>query len=139
MSIDPNHFDSINLLSNIFAINRNFEKAKDLLIKANKIQPNNKSVLNNLGTAYKELGDNEELDELAEIEKKINELKLTNEAKDKCKAELKKLKNMSPMSAEATVIRNYLDWVLSIPWNNPTSISKNINKARSILEADHYG
>ena len=59
LSIDPNHFDSINLLSNIFAINNNFEKAKDLLIKANKIQPNNKSVLNNLGTAYKELGDNE--------------------------------------------------------------------------------
>ena len=87
----------------------------------------------------KELGDNEELDELAEIEKKINELKLTNEAKDKCKAELKKLKNMSPMSAEATVLRNYLDWVLTIPWNNPSSISKNIKKAREILESDHYG
>ena len=53
--------------------------------------------------------------------------------------ELKKLKNMSPMSAEATVIRNYLDWVLSIPWNNPSTVSKNINKARNILEADHYG
>ena len=46
---------------------------------------------------------------------------------------------MSPMSAEATVIRNYLDWVLSIPWNNPSTVSKNINKARNILEADHYG
>ena len=87
----------------------------------------------------KELGDNDEIDELAEIEKKINEIKLSEEAKEKCKGELKKLKNMSAMSAEATVIRNYLDWVLSIPWNNPTNISKNINKAKSVLEEDHYG
>ena len=94
LSIDPNHFDSINLLSNIFAINRNFEKAKDLLIKANKIQPNNKSVLNNLGTAYKELGDNEEVDDIAEIEKKIKELNLSSEAIDKCKSEVKKLKSL---------------------------------------------
>ena len=87
----------------------------------------------------KELGDTDDLDDVAEIEKKIEEIKLTQEAKEKCKSELKKLKNMSPMSAEATVIRNYLDWILSIPWNNPTLISKNINKAKSILEADHYG
>ncbi len=87
----------------------------------------------------KELGDNDEIDEIAEIEKKINEIKLSEEAKEKCKGELKKLKNMSAMSAEATVIRNYLDWVLSIPWNNPTNISKNINKAKSVLEEDHYG
>ena len=87
----------------------------------------------------KELGDTEDLDDIAEIEKKIEEVKLTQEAKEKCKSELKKLKTMSPMSAEATVIRNYLDWVLSIPWNNPTIVSKNIKKAKSILEADHYG
>ncbi len=87
----------------------------------------------------KELGENEDVDETTELEKKINEYKLTKEAKDKCKSELKKLKNMSPMSAEATVIRNYLDWVLSIPWSNPQSISKNINKASNILENDHYG
>ena len=67
----------------------------------------------------KELGENEDIDEITEIEKKLNDLKLSKEAKEKCKSELKKLKNMSPMSAEATVIRNYLDWVLSIPWNNP--------------------
>ena len=87
----------------------------------------------------KELGDTEDLDDIAEIEKKIEEVKLTKEAKEKCKSELKKLKTMSPMSAEATVIRNYLDWVLSIPWNNPTIVSKKIKKAKSILEADHYG
>ena len=87
----------------------------------------------------KELGDNEESDEIADIEKKINQIKLSKEAKEKCKSELRKLKNMSPMSAEATVIRNYLDWVLSIPWNASTPISKNIKKAGEILERDHYG
>jgi len=87
----------------------------------------------------KELGEGDEIDDISELDKKIEEYNLTKEAKDKCRSELKKLKNMSPMSAEATVIRNYLDWVLSIPWNNPSSISKNIKKASDILESDHYG
>ena len=87
----------------------------------------------------KELGDNDEVDDIAEIENKLKKLKLSSEALEKCKSEIKKLKNMSPMSAEATVIRNYLDWVISIPWNNPSAISKNIKKAKSILESDHYG
>jgi len=87
----------------------------------------------------KELGENEDLDEIAELEKKVNQYNLSKEAKDKCSAEIKKLKNMSPMSAEATVIRNYLDWVMSIPWNNPDQISQNIKKASTILENDHYG
>ena len=87
----------------------------------------------------KELGDNEDLDEIAELEKKLNQYNLSKEAKEKCATEIKKLKNMSPMSAEATVIRNYLDWVMSIPWNNPDQISQNINKASTILENDHYG
>ena len=87
----------------------------------------------------KELGENEDLDEIAELEKKINQYNLSKEAKDKCVSEIKKLKNMSPMSAEATVIRNYLDWLTSIPWNNPNEISQNINKASIILENDHYG
>ena len=87
----------------------------------------------------KELGENEDSDEIAEIENKIEKLNLSKEAKDKCKSELKKLKNMSPMSAEATVIRNYLDWVLSIPWNDLSKISKDIKKAKEILENDHYG
>ncbi len=87
----------------------------------------------------KELGENEDLDEIAELEKKLNQYNLSKEAKEKCTSEIKKLKNMSPMSAEATVIRNYLDWVMSIPWNNPNQISQNINKASTILENDHYG
>ncbi len=87
----------------------------------------------------KELGENEDLDEIAELEKKLNQYNLSKEAKEKCTSEIKKLKNMSPMSAEATVIRNYLDWVTSIPWNNPNQISQNINKASNILENDHYG
>ena len=87
----------------------------------------------------KELGDNEEVDEISEIEKKLENLNLSSEAKEKCRSEIKKLKNMSPMSAEATVIRNYLDWVLSIPWNIPNQISKNIQKASKVLESDHYG
>ncbi len=87
----------------------------------------------------KELGENEDLDEITELEKKLNQFNLSKEARDKCTSEIKKLKNMSPMSAEATVIRNYLDWVMSIPWNNPDQISQNINKASTILEDDHYG
>ena len=87
----------------------------------------------------KELGENEDLDEITELEKKLNQYNLSREAKDKCASEIKKLKNMSPMSAEATVIRNYLDWVMSIPWNNPDQISQNITKASTILENDHYG
>jgi len=87
----------------------------------------------------KELGDNDDADDLLELENKIKNVKLSSEAKEKCKTELKKLKNMSPMSAEATVIRNYLDWVTSIPWSNPSTISKNIKNAKKILEKDHYG
>ncbi len=87
----------------------------------------------------KELGENEDIDEISELEKKTDENYLTKDAKDKCKSEIKKLKSMSPMSAEATVIRNYLEWVLSLPWKNNSQISKNIKKASTILENDHYG
>ena len=93
-----------------------------------------------LKAIQKELGDNDDgVDDNEEFLKKIHSLKLTKEAKKKAESELKKLKNMSPMSAEATVIRNYLDWVMSIPWNNPNPVSQNINKASNILESDHYG
>ena len=92
-----------------------------------------------LKAIQKELGENEDNDEIAEIEKKLEQIKLPKEALEKCKTEIKKLKNMSPMSAEATVIRNYLDWVLSVPWNAPSAISKNIKNAKNILENDHYG
>ena len=88
----------------------------------------------------KELGETEEgKDETQELEEKINKTKLSKEAREKALTELKKLRNMSPMSAEATVVRNYLDWMVSIPWRKLTKIEKDINNAQSILEADHYG
>ena len=88
----------------------------------------------------KELGETEEgKDETQELEEKINKTKLSKEAREKALTELKKLRNMSPMSAEATVVRNYLDWMVSIPWRKKTKIEKDINNAQSILEADHYG
>src|SRR6201998_982425 len=87
----------------------------------------------------KELGDEEGKDELAELEEKIKKTKLSKEARDKAAHELKKLRQMSPMSAEATVVRNYLDWLLSIPWNKKSKIKKDLINAQSILDNDHYG
>ncbi|WP_069299388.1 endopeptidase La [Neptunicoccus sediminis] len=87
-----------------------------------------------------ELGDGEQGgDELAELESRIAETKLSKEAKEKAEGELKKLKQMSPMSAEATVVRNYLDWMLSIPWGVKSRVKKDLNKAQDVLDADHYG
>jgi ATP-dependent Lon protease len=87
----------------------------------------------------KELGDDEGRDELAELEDKIKKTRLSKEAREKATHELKKLRQMSPMSAEATVVRNYLDWLLSIPWNKKTKIKKDLLHAQEILDADHYG
>ena len=88
----------------------------------------------------KELGDGEDgQNEIAELEARIAETKLSKEAKEKAEAELKKLKSMSPMSAEATVVRNYLDWMLSIPWGVKSRTKKNLGNAEAILDADHYG
>ena len=93
-----------------------------------------------LKAIQKELGDSEDgRDELQELEEKINKVKLTKEAREKAMAELKKLRNMSPMSAEATVVRNYLDWMLTIPWKKRTKVKKDINLAETILNDDHYG
>ncbi len=87
----------------------------------------------------KELGDGEDgSNEIAELEEKINGTKLSKEAKEKADAELKKLKNMSPMSAEATVVRNYLDWMLSIPWGAKSRVKKDLNRAQEVLDKDHY-
>tara|TARA_Y100001970_G_scaffold290695_1_gene425345 strand:- start:507 stop:2888 length:2382 start_codon:yes stop_codon:yes gene_type:complete len=86
----------------------------------------------------KELGD-EDFDDLKDLENKINEIKMSVEAKEKSLSELKKLKSMSPMSAEATVVRNYIEWIISIPWNKPSKILKDISKARKILDHDHHG
>src|SRR5438067_5656672 len=87
----------------------------------------------------KELGDEEGKDERAEIEEKIKKTKLSKEAREKATHELKKLQQMSPMSAESTVVRNYLDWLLSIPWNKKTKVKKDLKLAQEILDNDHFG
>lgn len=86
----------------------------------------------------KELGDNED-EELSEYMKKISKTRLSKEAKEKVLTEVKKLKTMSPMSSEATVVRNYLDWVLGIPWKKPSRVKKDLHEAMAVLDADHYG
>src|SRR6187455_774159 len=87
----------------------------------------------------KELGDDEGRDELADLEEKISKTKLSKEAREKAQHELKKLRQMSPMSAEATVVRNYLDWLLSIPWNKKSKVKKDLVAAQTVLDNDHYG
>jgi ATP-dependent Lon protease len=93
-----------------------------------------------LKAIQKELGEGEDgRDELAEIEERIKKTKLSKEGREKALGELKKLRSMSPMSAEATVVRNYLDWMLSIPWRKPTKIKRDIKLAEKVLNHDHYG
>ena len=88
----------------------------------------------------RELGEGDEgRDDIAEYERQIEEVKLSTEAREKARGELKKLKNMSPMSAEATVVRNYLDWMLSIPWGKKSRVKKDLGKAQEVLDTDHYG
>ena len=93
-----------------------------------------------LKAIQKELGEGEDgKDETAELEERIKKTKLTKEAREKAMAELKKLRTMSPMSAEATVVRNYLDWMLCIPWKKRSKISNDVIEAERVLDADHYG
>src|SRR5580692_1072438 len=93
-----------------------------------------------LKAIQKELGEGEDgKDEMAELEDRINKTKFSKEAHDKAVAELKKLRSMSPMSAEATVVRNYLDWLLSLPWHKRTKIKRDIKVAERVLNADHFG
>ena len=88
----------------------------------------------------KELGDGEEgQNEVEELESRISETKLSKEAREKVDAELKKLKNMSPMSAEATVVRNYMDWILGLPWGVKSRTKKDLHKAQEVLDNDHFG
>ena len=87
----------------------------------------------------KELGDGEERDEVGELEQKIKDTKFTKEARERADAEIKKLRQMSPMSAEATVVRNYLDWLLNIPWGVKTKVKRDLSYAQSILDQDHFG
>ena len=87
----------------------------------------------------KELGDGDEEDEISAYMKKIEKTKLSKEAKEKALAEVKKLKNMGPNSAEATVVRNYLDWILDIPWKKRSKVNKDLQYALDVLNVDHYG
>ena len=87
----------------------------------------------------KELGDGEDgTNELTELENRIKSTKFSKEARDKAEAELKKLKSMSPMSAEATVVRNYLDWLLALPWGVKSRVKKDLKRAQTVLDEDHY-
>lgn len=93
-----------------------------------------------LKAIQKELGEGEDgRDETEELEERIESTRLSKEANEKAMAELKKLKSMSPMSAEATVVRNYLDWMLSIPWKKRSRVKKDLKEAARILDTDHYG
>ena len=88
----------------------------------------------------RELGDGEDgKDETQELEERLQKIKLSKEAKEKVGAELKKLRSMAPMSAEATVVRNYLDWIASIPWKKPSRVKKDLNGAEAVLNEDHFG
>ncbi|MEC7169349.1 MAG: endopeptidase La [Pseudomonadota bacterium] len=93
-----------------------------------------------LKAIQKELGEIDEgKDELTSLNKAISNAKMPKQAKEKCLSELKKLKSMSPMSAEATVVRNYLDWMTELPWSNKSKINTDLNNAQKILDEDHYG
>ena len=88
----------------------------------------------------KELGDSEDgRDEIAELEEKIKKTKLSKEARERANAEIKKLKQMSPMSAEATVVRNYLDWLVGIPWSKKSKVKHDLAFSEEVLDTDHYG
>jgi len=87
----------------------------------------------------KELGDGDEKNEIDEIEQRIKKTKLSKEAKERADAEIKKLRQMSPMSAEATVVRNYLDWLLGIPWGQKSKVKHDLKFAEDVLDADHFG
>jgi len=87
----------------------------------------------------KELGEQDENADLEELEKKIKEIQMSVEAEEKCLSELKKLKLMSPMSAEASVVRTYIDTIIALPWTKKTEINKELNDAETNLDADHYG
>lgn len=92
-----------------------------------------------MNAIQKELGGGEEQDEMSELMAKIRNKKMPPEAKDKAEKEVKKLRMMSPMSAESAVIRNYVDWILTLPWNEPSHDNNDIEEAKRILDEDHYG
>ena len=92
-----------------------------------------------LKAIHKELGEDDYKEELNEIDKKAKNSKMSKEAKEKVASELKKLKMMNPMSSEAAVIRNYIDWIVELPWSNHSPLKKSLKTAQDVLDKDHYG
>ena len=92
-----------------------------------------------LKAIHKELGEEDFKEEVAELSKKVKKLKLSKEAREKAESELKKLKTMNPMSSEATVIRNYLDWIINLPWNTFSTLNNDLTQAEGVLNKDHSG
>ncbi|BBA85359.1 lon protease [endosymbiont of Sipalinus gigas] len=138
-----------NILNRINFLIKIIEKELDILIIEKKIRNRIKKQMEKSQKEYylneqikaiqKELGNKDNIDEYEIFEKKINDLKSSKEIKLKIKNELNKLKNMPMMSAESTVVRNYIDWLLIIPWKKKTKLKSDINYAKTILDNDHYG
>ena len=140
----------VDLRKRLEKINSYIEKETSVLSVEKKIRGRVKNQMEKTQREYylneqlkaiqKELGEIDEgKDELTSISKAISEAKMPKQAKEKCLSELKKLKSMSPMSAEATVVRNYLDWMTELPWSNKSKINTDLNNAQKILDEDHYG
>ncbi len=140
-------FDHVERLEKLIAL---LEQEVEILQIEKKIRGRVKSQMERSQKEYylneqmraiqKELGDKDEFkQEIKELEEKIDKKKMSKEATEKATAELRKLKMMSPMSAEATVVRNYVDWLLSIPWKERSRASLDVDKAENILDEDHYG
>ena len=140
----------IDLKKRLEKIHQHIEKESSVLTVEKKIRGRVKNQMEKTQREYylneqlkaiqKELGEIDEgKDELTSLSKSINDARMPKLAKDKCLSELKKLKSMSPMSAEATVVRNYLDWMTELPWSNKSKINTDLNNAQKILDEDHYG
>ena len=142
--------ETIDLKKRLEKIHNIIEKETSVLSVEKKIRGRVKNQMEKTQREYylneqlkaiqKELGEIDEgKDELTSLAKAISDAKMPKLAKEKCLSELKKLKSMSPMSAEATVVRNYLDWMTELPWSNKSKINTNLNNAQKILDEDHYG
>ncbi len=149
--------DDKQLLLELFDLKKRLEKIYEILEKETSVVSMEKRIrgrvknqmektqreyyLNEqLKAIQKELGEIEDgKDEISSLSKSIMKAKMTKDAQTKCLSELRKLKAMSPMSAEATVVRNYLDWMIDLPWNNKSKVIKDLNAAQKILDEDHYG
>ena len=142
--------ETIDLKKRLEKIHSHIEKETSVLSVEKKIRGRVKNQMEKTQREYylneqlkaiqKELGEIDEgKDELTSLTKAISNAKMPKQAKEKCLSELKKLKSMSPMSAEATVVRNYLDWMTELPWSNKSKINTDLNNAQKILDEDHYG